>query len=221
MTALASRTTLVLNGEWRPINVIASRKAMNKVFAGRALCLDPRTFATYTWEQWVDEWSDVKSATDIGIEKATSMLPEIIVCTHYKGMGYKVHNKGVPKFSRRNLFLRDRNVCQCCGETFPCNELTMGHIIPKQRKGEVTWTNIVLMCVQCNQKMANRTPEEAGMKLLRKAFVPTAKDLRLSPEDRIRQRMSENTPKVWEQFVGKLSEEDKVASFMYWNTELK
>jgi hypothetical protein len=34
------------------------------------------------------------------------------------------------------------------------------------------WTNIVCACATCNLRKADKTPEEAGMHLLRKPFVP-------------------------------------------------
>ena len=222
MDAVSSRT-LVLNKDWRPINVIPALKAIKKICAGRALWLDTKTFQVYSWEQWVNEWSDVSSASSrMSLETARTCLPEIIVCTEYKGVGFKTGVLGAPKFSRANLFLRDKGICQTCGQMYSSEELTMGHIIPRSKGGLVSWTNIVLQCIQCNQKMADKTPEQAGVRLIRKPFIPTAKDLRIAPEERIRQKMNNSTPKVWEQFLGKsVSEADKVASFMYWNAELK
>jgi len=44
--------------------------------------------------------------------------------------------------------------------------LTVDHIIPKSRGGQDTWENLVAACSDCNNKKADRTPEEARMKLL-------------------------------------------------------
>jgi 5-methylcytosine-specific restriction endonuclease McrA len=68
--------------------------------------------------------------------------------------------------SRKNIIERDNNTCQYCGKTFVSSELTMDHVHPKSKGGERTWQNIVTSCFKCNQKKANRTPEEAGMELL-------------------------------------------------------
>ena len=220
MTALAANRTLVLNNEWRPINVLPVCKAIMKVFSGRAVFLDPESFRTYDFESWVMEWDDAIRTAKIAANQVIPLagsklfLPEIIVCTEYRGFGFKENKNGKPKFSRRNLFLRDRCICQLCGKKFPSNELTMGHVIPRSKGGEVSWTNIVLSCVKCNHKMADRTPEQAGMKLIRKPVVPTMDDLRMTPGDRIRMKMNTHPPKTWEQFIGKM------VSNMYWNVEL-
>ena len=46
-------------------------------------------------------------------------------------------------------------------------ELTLDHVIPRSRLGESAWENLVACCHPCNNKKGSRTPEEAGMKLLR------------------------------------------------------
>jgi 5-methylcytosine-specific restriction endonuclease McrA len=216
VVTMAVSKTLVLNKEWRPINVLPVLKAVMKVFSGRALFIDPDTHRTFDFENWVLEWEDAVRTSKIASERVmplagwSLLLPEIVVCTEYRGFGYKVDRRK-PKFSRRNLFLRDRCVCQFCGKKLPSDDLTMGHIVPKSKGGEASWTNIVLSCVPCNHKMADRTPKQAGMRLIREPFIPTADDLRITPADRIRMQVTSSPPKTWEQFLGR----------MYWNVELQ
>jgi 5-methylcytosine-specific restriction endonuclease McrA len=69
--------------------------------------------------------------------------------------------------SRKNIILRDENICQYCGGDFHTDDLTMDHVVPKSQGGEKSWENIVASCKPCNQKKGNRTPEQAGMKLLK------------------------------------------------------
>jgi 5-methylcytosine-specific restriction endonuclease McrA len=167
--------TLVLNTEWHPINIIPAWKAVMKVFSGRALFMnpDPESCRLYDFESWVMEWDDAvrsaKIAADQVLPLAGSCLvvPEVIVCTEYRGFGYKVNGDRKPKFSRKNLLLRDRSKCQFCGKKFRSEELTMDHVIPKSKGGIVSWENIVCACVECNHRKADRTPAQAGMKLLR------------------------------------------------------
>ncbi|HPD33070.1 MAG TPA: HNH endonuclease [Candidatus Kapabacteria bacterium] len=66
--------------------------------------------------------------------------------------------------SRKNIFRRDGMQCQYCGKKNV--QLTVDHIIPRSRGGTDTWENLATACVTCNNKKGNRTPEEAGMKLL-------------------------------------------------------
>ncbi|QDK02601.1 HNH endonuclease [Gordonia phage Phendrix] len=57
---------------------------------------------------------------------------------------------------------RDKNVCGYCGDF----ATTVDHIFPQSRGGPNTWGNLIAACFDCNNLKDNRTPEEAGMKLL-------------------------------------------------------
>ena len=76
------------------------------------------------------------------------------------------------KFNRRNIFARDEGRCQYCGKKFPSPELSLEHVVPRSRGGGSTWENIVCACTECNKKKGGRTPQEAGMRLIRKPFKP-------------------------------------------------
>lgn len=76
------------------------------------------------------------------------------------------------KFSRQNLYVRDRGKCQYCGVSFEHKELTYDHVIPRSKGGQTEWTNIVTCCTSCNLKKGGRTPEEAGMPLIRRPKAP-------------------------------------------------
>jgi hypothetical protein len=215
MMTIANRA-LVLNSDWRPINTLPVLDAVCKVFSGRALFMHPDSYRTYDFESWVTEWDEAVRTAQIAADRVMPMggtslvLPDVIVCTDYRGFGFTTNLKGPPKFSRKNLLLRDKCTCQFCGKVFPSEELTMDHVFPKSKGGQITWQNIVLSCVKCNHKKANRTPEQAHMKLIRQPFVPTAKDIRMTPVDRIRMKITNRPPKTWEQFLGK----------MYWSVAL-
>lgn len=76
------------------------------------------------------------------------------------------------KFSRQNIYARDKYACQYCGETFTPEELTYDHVIPRSRGGKTEWGNIVSCCVECNRRKGGRTPQEAGMRLVQKPCRP-------------------------------------------------
>ena len=210
MTAVLTTRTLVLNADWRPVNVLPVFKAVMKVFSGRALFLDPESFQTYPWETWITNWDDAIRESKIAADRVVSLagghlvLPEIIVCTEYHGFGYKENMKRTPKFSRWNLILRDRSVCQFCRKKLPSNEITMDHVIPVSKSGKTNWQNVVIACVACNTKKSDKLPSEVGMKLIRQPRQPTAEDLRRTPADRIRMKLTTRPPKTWEQFLGKM-----------------
>ncbi len=69
------------------------------------------------------------------------------------------------RFSRENVWLRDRGRCQYCAEPVPLARITFDHVVPRCRGGRTAWDNVVMACRPCNQRKADRTPEEAGMRL--------------------------------------------------------
>jgi 5-methylcytosine-specific restriction endonuclease McrA len=61
------------------------------------------------------------------------------------------------------------------------------HVVPRSHGGQDTWLNTVASCAEDNHRKANRTPEQAGMPLLRTPFEPTPADamlLALARDDR-------------------------------------
>src|SRR6266581_4379881 len=78
-------------------------------------------------------------------------------------------------FSRLAIFRRDRYCCQYCGVVLGEELLTVDHVLPKSRGGLKSWTNMVTSCKSCNTFKNNRTPEEAGIKLIQIPFMPEMK----------------------------------------------
>lgn len=67
---------------------------------------------------------------------------------------------------RLRIYIRDKHRCQYCGERKHAHELTLDHILPRSRGGDNSPVNIVTACIRCNNRKADRTPEEARMPLL-------------------------------------------------------
>jgi 5-methylcytosine-specific restriction endonuclease McrA len=78
------------------------------------------------------------------------------------------------KFSRINVFARDDFRCQYCGVKRALHELNYDHVVPRVQGGKTIWENIVTSCYDCNSRKRGRTPEQAGMKLLRAPVKPKA-----------------------------------------------
>lgn len=76
------------------------------------------------------------------------------------------------KFSRHNIYLRDKGRCQYCSNFVSRNSFTYEHVVPKAQGGRTTWENVVVACVSCNQRKGGRTPEQAKMRLLSKPVKP-------------------------------------------------
>jgi len=98
-------------------------------------------------------------------------LPSVIALKEYVPAARR------PAFTRFNVFLRDRFVCQYCGEGLPAHDLTFDHIVPRSRGGRTVWTNVVTACSPCNLRKGNRTPMQAKMFPRYAARVPTSGEL--------------------------------------------
>lgn len=77
------------------------------------------------------------------------------------------------RFTRYNMYLRDKGRCQYCGHRFNMRDLTYDHVIPRARGGTATWENIVTCCRSCNLRKGGRTPQEAEMGLIRSPKKPS------------------------------------------------
>ena len=94
--------------------------------------------------------------------------------------------KRAVKFSRHNVFTRDGFRCQYCGSPKRMGELNYDHVVPRHLGGRTVWENIVAACYPCNARKGNRTPEQAGMKLLTRPHRPKSLPLsvpRFDPRD--------------------------------------
>lgn len=96
------------------------------------------------------------------------------------------------KFSRINVFARDDFRCQYCGVKRPVAELNYDHVVPRVQGGKTVWENIVTSCYDCNSRKRGRTPEQAGMKLLRAPVKPRA-----LPMTTVLPRHAGRIPEVW------------------------
>ena len=79
----------------------------------------------------------------------------------------------LPAFSKAKLVRRDRFTCAYCGQRFAERDLQCEHIVPVSRGGRWAWMNLVASCGVCNNRKADRTPEQAAMPLLYLPYVPS------------------------------------------------
>lgn len=94
-------------------------------------------------------------------------LPSIVACDG------KVHKECYnPPLENKFLFRRDKNICLYCGGVFSWDDLSRDHVQPISRGGLDIWTNVVTSCRRCNNRKADRNPEEASMELIAIPFVP-------------------------------------------------
>jgi 5-methylcytosine-specific restriction endonuclease McrA len=53
----------------------------------------------------------------------------------------------------------------------------MDHVVPRSRGGPATWENIVTACLRCNVRKGGRTPQAAGMPLVKQPERPRTSPL--------------------------------------------
>lgn len=169
MTALHDQV-LVLNRGYVPVDVICVRDAISNAYRDIAHIVDS-DYTEYTWDDWYDMFSIPLNEESNGryvIGKTFKVkVPEVVILNDFKS----VPNRTV-KLTRRHLYIRDAGVCQYSGKKLSSRDATWDHVIPRSRGGKNTWDNLVLCCPHINRQKDARTPEEAGLKLLRKPFKP-------------------------------------------------
>jgi 5-methylcytosine-specific restriction endonuclease McrA len=155
---------LVLNRSWLAIHITTARHALGLLFQGHARAMHPEDFSLYDFDDWCEN-SRVNGHEGARYVHTPSMqirVPDVILLNFFNGfIRHEVH------FSRNSIFERDQNVCQYCAKRLPKAQLTIDHVVPQSRGGDDSWQNLVLACLKCNVKKANRTPDEARMPLIR------------------------------------------------------
>jgi len=195
VTKVLQRPTLVLNRNWQPVNVATVARALVLLWNESARVVDPADYQTYTWE----DWSGLRPRDGERFIQAVRFrlrVPEVVTLSEYDRLP-----TAAVTFSRRNIFKRDHFTCQYCGAQPGSEELTLDHVVPRSQGGESRWDNCVLACLKCNKHKADRTPEQAGMRLRHKPVRPTWNPLYAFHEVRV---------ESWSKFV----------SEAYWNVKL-
>lgn len=160
MQAEQNRKVLVIDATYQPVSIVSWRRALTKLFAGRERAKTDRNF------QAPEVVVYSKDGTVVGLDG--TRLPAVI------RLGSIIPTwKRRIRFCRKNVIVgRDRCVCQYCGKRFMTEDLTIDHIVPRAQGGQTRWENVVAACIPCNQAKADRTPEQAKMKLLSKPGKP-------------------------------------------------
>ncbi len=188
---------LVLNRNYQPVHVTSVKRAFSLLYQGVAKAIDEQ----YRLYEFAD-WAALSATHDcISTVSRPIRIPRVLVLSAYEYLP-----KGRVRFSRLNIYARDHDTCQYCGRTLPRSELNLDHVLPRCEGGKTTWENVVCSCVPCNLKKGGRTPEQAGMKLLRQPFRPRWTPL-------FRGAIKRVTYREWLPFL-------RVEDASYWNVEL-
>jgi 5-methylcytosine-specific restriction endonuclease McrA len=170
MSSFLNQHVLVLNRLWQAVNICTARRALTLLFEGHAQAVlsdDDGVFQTFSFNQWRDFSAQEPNGETIATVSFRIRVPRVILLVMFD----RLPKKEV-KFTRHNIFERDRNTCQYCGRVFERKDLNLDHVIPRDRGGATSWENIVCSCIHCNTQKANRTPQEASLHLVRKPKRP-------------------------------------------------
>lgn len=166
---LSRDTVLVLNRNWQAIHTKTPMEAISMMYCDVATGLNilaDDCMVPTKWKDWVS--LEINEEDDcIKTVRGNIKIPRIIVLCQYD----KVPKKR-PRFSTKNIWVRDNGICQYTGKKLTPNEGNIDHCIPKSRGGKTDWHNCVLAHKKVNAKKADLTPEEAGLKLLKKPEAP-------------------------------------------------
>jgi len=130
---------LLLNATYEPLRVISWKRAI--------------TLLTLDKVEVLETYDRVVRSVTLAIR-----LPAVVRLIHL--VRFRKHTI---RFSRENIYIRDKYQCQYCAESKHASDLTYDHVIPKSRGGKTAWENIVTCCLPCNKKKGGRTPKQARM----------------------------------------------------------
>ncbi|MGH7964211.1 MAG: HNH endonuclease [Candidatus Binatia bacterium] len=190
---------LVLNRSYFPVHVTSVRRAFALLYQGVAKAVDQQ-YRTFDYESWSALSASLHDDT-VSLVDRVIRVPRVILLVAYD----RVPKRHV-RFSRFNVFARDKNTCQYCGKKFPRTELNLDHVVPRSRGGLSTWENVVCSCFSCNRVKGGRLPQEAGMHLIHKPFRPEWTPFML-------ETFSLNRYQEWLPYLNTIDA-------AYWNTEL-
>jgi len=192
---------LVLNKSFLPVQITTVRRAFCLLYAGIAKAVNTQ-YETFDFDSWRQVRVEINDDA-IGLVDRLIKVPRVILLIAYD----RVPKRRV-RFSRHNIFARDKNTCQYCGKRFATSDLNLDHVVPRSQGGITSWENVVCSCHRCNRLKGGLTPVQAGMRLISPPRKPSwTPPLNVS--------LAEGMRKEWVPFL------DFLVDVSYWNTELR
>ena len=148
---------VVLNASYEPLSIVSAKRGVVLCYEGKASVVEEHP--TLVIHSPRDVWA---VPTQIVLNRFVNARPTFRVPA---------------QLTQRNLFTRDKYVCQYCGrhksQLKDREFLTRDHVIPKDMGGRDRWDNVVTACSSCNNKKANRPLKETSLKLTKNPSTPT------------------------------------------------
>ena len=124
MNSFLNQQVLVLNRLWQAVNVCSARRAFTLLYAGHAqvVSAEAGNFLTHDFASWRDFSVAAPEHDMVTTISWRIRVPRIIVLLLFD----RLPKKEV-KFTRHNVFERDKNTCQYCGNIFERTDLNLDH----------------------------------------------------------------------------------------------
>lgn len=163
---------LVLNRNWQAVNIVGVKRAFSLLCQEHARVINTRNgeFAPMDAGEWISysiESGPHAPEDVIHTVRLNILIPKVLLLRTFDRLPITEI-----KFNRENVFIRDNYTCQYTGKRCRASDLTLDHVIPRERGGRTSWENIVTCRRDINSLKANQLPHEAGLKLIRKPFKP-------------------------------------------------
>jgi 5-methylcytosine-specific restriction endonuclease McrA len=197
---------LVLNRLYMAIRVVSAKRAFTMLTRDLAevIHIENGEYFTHDFSSWAEVSALKRRFEPEKHDWVRTVRVQIAVPRVIRLLGYDRLPQQSVKLNRRNLFARDRNQCQYCGQFMPTSELSIDHVKPRSLGGGDSWENLVCACIRCNARKGGRTPDQARMKLIRKPIMPKRNPL-------IALRLGQDRYASWKAFLDNA----------YWSVELK
>ena len=167
--SLHANTVLVLNRNWQAVHTTSPVEIFGAMVNGQVLGLaidGPDWMVPVSWEDW--QGLELRPGDrSIGTINGRLRIPTVVVLKDFD----RVPRKRL-SFGLAGLWERDGGRCQYSGRKLRREEANIDHVIPASRGGPSTWENCVLSDREINNRKADRTPQEAGLKLLKQPVTP-------------------------------------------------
>jgi 5-methylcytosine-specific restriction endonuclease McrA len=162
---MLSSAVLVLNRSYQPVHVTTAKRALGLLYAGVVRAID-QEFQTFDFESWA-ALGAAAGADLVHTPTRVIAVPRVIVLQMFNRVP-----RAKVRFSRLNIYTRDEDTCQYCGQRKARHGLNLDHVVPRSQGGRTTWENVVCCCYECNLRNGGRTPAQAGMRLRRAPTRP-------------------------------------------------
>jgi 5-methylcytosine-specific restriction endonuclease McrA len=124
-------STLLLNADMQPLgllplSIIDWQESIRYLYQDKVEVL-----------AWYEDWI-------VRADRWSTHVPAVVMLREYQKPKHTI------RLSKRNIFLRDRYVCQYCKVQVTEQLATLDHVHPISKGGGNTWENLTTACKPCN-----------------------------------------------------------------------